>query len=259
MPNNTGAKEGFFEIYDRNSMTLKNKIMIPFVTDYLKQGLNGSGFQTADINPKTNEIAVSTYWLDGFGMGTTYSKEVRIYNIADGKLVRTIKPNQEVRNIFYPSNYNYTSTYDLIGVTYSGGTWLYQTKNGDYVRGDNFRAGENRIWLADGKTYITHSLSGIYFFDATGKQARKLNFDDNLKSVAIDESRNLLIAILTTNEIAYYNLNDFQKKLNIISMKDNDWIAYSPTGVINESSEKGTDKVFVAVGDEIKSLPRRPR
>ncbi len=257
VPNNTGSKEGFFEIYDRNSMTLKNKITIPFVTDYLKQGLNGSGFQAADINPKSNEIAVSTYWLDGFGTGTTYSKEARIFNLSSGELVRTIKPNEEIRNVFYPSNHNYTSTYDLLGITYSGGTWLYQTKSGEYVRRDNFRTGESRIWLADGKNYVTHSLSGIFFFDTSGKQTRKLNFDDNLQSVAIDENRNLLIAMLTTNEIVYYNLSDFQQKLTIISMKDNEWMAYSPNGEINDSSERGTDRIFVSKGDKMEAAPRR--
>ena len=62
------------------------------------------------------------------------------------------------------------------------------------------------------------------------------------------EDKNLMITITPQNEISFYDLAKFENRLTIISKKNNEWIAYAPTGEF-VSSINGTDKVYWSLGD----------
>lgn len=244
--NDVGAENGVILVYDRKSMALKAKIEIPLVTDYLVyRSLNDSGFSSFALNEAGTETVVTTYWQDGFGHADTNSKEARVFNLADGRLARSIKLTVEIAEVAYNRDEP-----KLLDVRTRGGTYVYERATGNYVRWENLRAYENRLRLRQQDAELRWSKEYLRYLDTKTGTTKQLNVEDYLVAVEIYEDKNLLITLGGANEISFYNLSTLDKGLSIIAKKNNEWIAYAPTGEF-VSSMNGTDKVFWLVGDEL--------
>ncbi|HJS82993.1 MAG TPA: hypothetical protein VJ742_09200, partial [Nitrososphaera sp.] len=244
LPNNTGAQEGIIEVYDRRTLTLKSKIKVPFVTGYLQYGtVNNSGFSGFAVDPKGTEAILSTYWQDGFGHSATYSQEARLYNLASGEKTRSIKPGVDVREVSYKKD-----SPDQLNVTYAGGTYTYDGQSDNYVGWNNLRADEHQRFMRSKKVEIRYGENYVRFADLATGENKQLLFNDDLVSIEIFEDKNLMVVLSTSNEISFYDLARLEKRLSIISKKDNEWIAYATTGEF-VSSINGADKVYWSLGD----------
>jgi len=237
---NTGNDSGFLEIYNNNFRQLR-RIDIPLVTAELQHGdLTGSGFQALAIGPDQQKAAISTYWLDGFKLGTTISSRVDVYNLYTGAITDSFFLNAQIHGLSYNKN----------------GALLFSTVHGSYGMDqpsaepyfESTRLPEEhelniesvRAKILWGKDFLTISKDGT--------PIKQLTFPDDLVGVQVFESKNLLLTLTTTNEITFYDLRGFDNRLTIVPKMENEWIAYTPQGNF-QASLFGSEKAFWSYGD----------
>jgi hypothetical protein len=213
--------------------------------------LNRSGFTALDINPSSTKVVFLTWWQDGFGMGTTYSKEVRLYDLSAGKQLPSIKTDGSVRTIAFNKEKG-----ELIDAATTGGTYTYK-QSGEFVAWNNKRSYESDLNLENGRGSIRWTPNYLRYTGVGQFQKKQLLFAGNIVNAAAFEDQNLLIALANTNEISFYDLSSFEKRLNIVSKKNNEWVAYAPSGDFI-SSANGTDKVLWIIGDQYLPLAMKP-
>jgi WD40 repeat protein/outer membrane protein OmpA-like peptidoglycan-associated protein len=246
MPLDSGSEQGVIEVYDRKSLALKSKTPLLLVLAYLEYGtLDNSGIDSFDVNETGTEAVVTSYWQDGFGHSASYAKEARVVNLADGKVLHSFKIGAEVRQVHYDPDQQ-----DHIHVLTRGSTYVYDRRTWDYVPGEfNLRAYEHDIRLKGGQADVRWGDDYLRYSDKKTGTSKQIVFKEDLINVEAFEDQNLLVTIGNSNEISFFDLSRLEKVLSIVSKKDSEWIAYTPSGEF-ASSINGTDKVFWLVGDQ---------
>lgn len=237
------SQSGFIETYSLITNKLTNEFKVDLVTDRLKYKIHNGGFEDISVTKDARYILLSTYWQDGFSSGTTYSKHVRIYDLKTGRKIRTIGLKNPAKKIRLSDDNS--DEFDLVT---SRATHTYDF-NGNKVETNPLEfQGLETIQLISRNSEISYMPSAIIYNDKTTNKITTINFPDNLLNVDIFSKSNLMVSLTTDNKIGLYDLDTITKQLTIVNKKNNEWIAYTPTGEF-ASSTNGTSRVFWTLGD----------
>ncbi len=210
---NEGGKDpyGHIIVYNFTSNKVLDSFSVYLICDQLKYKLQASRFKAADISPDGSKVAFSTFWQDGFGREWQYSRIVKIFDLHSGKVIKEIFVNSDIKKI------------------------VYQT--------------ETKILIND----FAYDMS-------TNKDVETNQSDKNLYSsmdlfrpveTKFDFSKlNLHIEVSTANELTFFNKKTNEQVLTIAAKKNNEWIAYAPSGEFT-SSLNGTKRVNWILGNKI--------
>jgi WD40 repeat protein len=246
MPVDFGSEDAIIETYDRKGPSKKWRTQVKVLTDYLRYGkLNASGVESFDINSAGTEAVITTYWQDGNGHANQFSKEARVISLADGKVLYSFHNDNEVRQVAFNRNNS-----DQIQVRTRSRAIVYDRRTWKQVSsGYDLRAFEHEIKLKGGESELRWGDDYLRLADIKSGQSKQIVFGENLRNVEVFEKQNLFVTIGNSNEISFFDLTRLEKVLSIISKKNNEWIAYAPSGEF-ASSINGTNKVFWLVGDQ---------
>jgi outer membrane protein OmpA-like peptidoglycan-associated protein len=239
---NKGNKFGDIDVYQNTGNCNKLRtITVPLLTGRLRHGqLNGSGFQDISISTDYQNVAVTSYWMDGFKLGATISKQVNVYTLANGTHVDSTYLTEQIYGLSYNKNR------DLVLKTIQG-TYNIDRTTQHLKFSSDLLPNEEELNLADGSAKIVWSREFLTVYKDS-KPLKKMIFPGNLIGVEVFESKNLLLTLTTENEISFYDLKGFENRLTIVPKKDNEWIAYTPQGNF-QSSLFGSEKAFWSYGD----------
>ncbi|HXB20571.1 MAG TPA: OmpA family protein, partial [Candidatus Solibacter sp.] len=237
---NRGAENGVVEIFDRKSWERRASLRAPLVTENLEYGsIAGSRIDSLDVAPDGSAVALVSAWMDGFGHPYTFSKDVRVFDVASGLLAERHNFSGQVSSVAFPDH-------DHLQVTLGNGTWSVERKTDARTAASEQVSGETVLPLRDGARIIW-SRAAIRKMQAGGAQV--LNTND-LVDVEVFKDRNLLVALSGSNEISFYALADLSKVITLISKRNGEWIAYAPSNEFS-ASPNGTDKVSWSLGDRL--------
>jgi outer membrane protein OmpA-like peptidoglycan-associated protein/DNA-binding beta-propeller fold protein YncE len=250
-PTNVGSKDGFVAIYDLHTLAVKSKIEVPLVTDYLRYSLFRSEFLSLDINRAGTEVVILSSWQDGFGMSTTYSQEIRTFDLSSGKQIHAIKFDDTARVVSYNKEKS-----ELIDVGTGRGTYTYKP-SGEFVSWSNKRSYETDLNLENSRGLIRWSPNYLRYTGLAEFQKRQLLFAGSLVDLAAFEKENVLVALTKGNEISFYDLSSLKKRQDIVSKKNNEWVAYTPDGNFIASAN-GAQRVVWVVGGKYLPIGQKP-
>jgi len=235
----TTDENGYAEVYDKMSLKKINAFSIQIPTERLVYDyLNDTRFTTVSSNNK-GKLAVITSWSDGFGMGVTTSKEIRLYDIQSGEKIKSIPCDRT----FDELNFSNDSTLAAINESFG---WIFNTNTGEY------------------KGYVAHGTTDVsYSFGAKGEKTLSKNYNilsfagsggglkytlPDLLNVSLFRKRNIAVTYETGNRIRFFGLNNFQEVITISNLYNNEWIAAKPSGQY-ESSLYGARNAYWGLGD----------
>jgi WD40 repeat protein len=193
MDANTGSDMGSVSVYDLSDFNLINSFDIKLSTRPLVYDrLGGSGFVSMAVNADVSKLIVATYWVDGWGMGASYTKIARIYNLNTGKIIRNISISEDIGNVDFITN-------EKVGVN----KLVYNITTGNYIEK------EKNVGDTLGRklpVYLNFDNNLNVEYTATNE----LNFSNRKSGAKV-----LTIAIKKQNEwIAYTPKGDFTSSLN---------------------------------------------
>lgn len=184
-------------------------MLVEMVTDELKYDLLGdSRFTEIAISPDQKYIALSTAWEDGWKQGETLSEVTRVFDFELGKLVQTF---EHVGQLVFKDNE--TLAIEGVGGLYNKST-TYSIKSGKEVG-------------VLGEDYVASTIA------SHDSWADKVSFPE----------RNLSVKVSKDNRIEFYNAKDDELALTILAKRDDNWIAFLPTGEFL-AAENGVDKIY---------------
>ncbi len=243
--NGTTSKEGHVVVFDKKSGDKVFSLNVPLVTDMLRWDGNvyGSGFTDVALSEDGGKLAVSTYWVDGFGHRATFSRYVRIFDTKSGELLQEIKVDDGQLSVFFLEDNSLEITGDYHTYTYNLTGELLESKT--RVLGQ-----WSEKFTHDGIQYtFQFSSSGFTLADSRGNIKRKNFSEGQLKSYVALPEKNMLVVATKDNELLMYQLPILSKQLTIVSRPDNEWIAYTSSGEY-ASSLDGTKEVKWFLGDD---------
>ena len=231
------STEAVMRVLDRETLSEISRAEFSFATAPLQYGeIHGSFFSGLSINSKESLIAVTTAWMDGYGHDYTYSRVVRIFDAKTGREVNAISNRNALNGLRFDDDES--TRIEMLEV---GGGWQgYDARSGKYLGWEPALA----VWeheLDDGRV-IEWSRDILRLGD------RSIFFHGTLRSIAVDESRNLLVALTNSNELVYFDVRTLERQLTVLVKSDGEWIAYAPSGEFT-SSLNGTNGVFWSLGD----------
>ena len=188
------------------------ELEVDMVTDILKyKNLTDSWFNSFAISPDRKRIALSTAWVDGWKQDETLSELTRVFDVETGK-----------KEIYF-----------------------------EQVGELSFKDNENVI-ITDKKS----NKSTVYSIK-TGRSAAALssknpsNIGSHTKwgNNALFPNKKLLVKVSKDNKILFINNKSKNLILTLLAKRNDEWIAYLPTGEFS-SSAHGIDKVYWEVNGE---------
>ncbi|MCK5335471.1 MAG: PD40 domain-containing protein, partial [Gammaproteobacteria bacterium] len=188
------------------------QVVVDMVTNSLEyRYLMKSRFKHLAISPDKKHIAIVTAWVDGWKRKEKTSKVTRVFNVETGSQVAKIEQAGEL--VFV----------DNETLAIASGTSL---KKGD-------------------------KLYSIVSAEVDGKLDKKaegivIGTHDKLSYRIKFEERNLLINVGKDNKLLYQDLKNNKHILSVIAKRNNEWIAYLPTGEYT-ASKNGDDKVVWSI------------
>nr|WP_321524265.1 OmpA family protein [uncultured Cohaesibacter sp.] len=254
-PEGSGDKstKAILELRDRQSLQVISSTRFDIVTQSLSyDAVYGSFFSGVAISDKEGLVGVTTAWKDGYGHDYTYSRVTRLFDVRSGDEVKSITNGKPLNNLRF--NEDDPSRIEMLEV---GGGWRgYDARSGRYIGWEPATS----VWTLklDNGQKIEWSRDMMRLGD------RSVFFGGTLASISADESRNLLLALTSSNELIYFDLRSFERQLTLLVKNDDEWIAYAPSGEFT-SSLNGTKGVFWSLGDNylpfeaLKSRFERPR
>ena len=231
------AEKGIIQILDHETLAPISRIEIPFFDGTLHyDAVYRTDFNDWSISSKEGLIAVSTRWQDGYGHGYSLSRNTRIFDIPSGKQVNVITSNKPGGSINFDSQEP-----ELVRISREAGGWyVYQARDGKYVRYEPATS-----------TY-THKLEGggklEWSRDTLRIGDRAAFFPGTIRSVVVDEKKNLIVAQTGGNELMFFDLARLERQLTIVVKNNDEWIAYAPSGEFTASLD-GAKGVFWSLGD----------
>tara|TARA_R110000751_G_scaffold10055_4_gene37387 strand:+ start:8632 stop:13500 length:4869 start_codon:yes stop_codon:yes gene_type:complete len=231
------AEKGIVQILDHETLAPLSRIEIPFFDGTLYyDAVYRTDFNDVSISSKAGLLALSTRWQDGYGHGYSVSRNTRIFDVLSGKQVKVISSSQPGESIDFDSK-----DAELVRIQQkSGGWYVYQARDGKYVRFDPATS-----------TY-THKLEGggklEWSRDTLRIGDRAAFFPGTIRSVVVDEKKNLIVAQTGGNELMFFDLARLERQLTIVVKNNDEWIAYAPSGEFTASLD-GAKGVFWSLGD----------
>lgn len=231
-PPRGGDDTGIAVTYDHRTGEIVSRFEVELPTEYLRYGGSYEGGFSAAALRHDGLLALSTYWMDGYARGNTYSERARLYDTRTGEPVSEVNVERRVRRLGFAG--------DTLLAGTNFGFQRYHARTAaplDYEQGPLDRA----LRLDDGRTLTWNELA-IRLEEATIHPAQAI------VGLAVDESRNLIATLSGVNELTLYDLRDLERQLTIIPQREGEWLAYAPDGTFSASLH-GADHAIWTLGD----------
>jgi WD40 repeat protein/outer membrane protein OmpA-like peptidoglycan-associated protein len=235
MPANEGSDTGTICIYDRSTQSLNVSFSVPLVTAALEyDGIYRSGFASLALTEAGDEVAVVSWWQDGFGHGRTMSRLARIFNVSTSKIRGRVEIRSAISSVAFEGEGD-----RYLDVTSGSSTGVYRTSDLVWERNADVASGEATFRLASGES-LHWAVNYVRTTHAVLPMPEMIH-------AAVFEDQNLFVTLNSRNEIIFYDLKTFDPKLTVVNKKGGEWIAYAPSGEFT-SSLHGADKVYWSLG-----------
>ncbi|MBD1544864.1 OmpA family protein [Roseibium aggregatum] len=250
-PGKDTAETGIVEVRDRETLKRISRFEVPFVTDrLLYDKLYGTDFTGLAVS-KEGLLTLSTRWKDGYGHGYTESRLTRVFDAKSGEELNVISSSKNVTGVGFDSEDG-----SLVRILQNNNFWYYyEARTGRYVRSSTIGT-IYKHKLDDGRTIE-------WSYDVLRLGGHQVFFRGTLRDIAVHESKNLIVALTSANELVFFDLGKLERQLTIVIKNNDQWLAYAPTGEF-AASLAGTDNVYWSLGDNylpfdaLKSRYERP-
>lgn len=216
---------------------LVGRVTADLVTEPLRYGrLLDAGIGGVAIDAAGGQLAMISYWQDGVGRPRTYSSQLRVFGLADGKPRGTIALNGQISDVAFVA-------------AAGGGAWRLKTG----AVWSTYAASDRRyVSRESALPYFEHALADgrkvVWSRSVLRLGERQVVFPETLRSVASHPGRRLLLAQTYANEIHFYDLDSLERKLTLVPRHDGEWLAHAPTGEFTASMH-GTKGAYWSLGD----------
>ncbi|QHI38055.1 hypothetical protein IMCC3317_34390 [Kordia antarctica] len=254
---NDNVKQGEIALVNKSDFKFINKYPdISLIEDILKyQGgiVPFAGFHTIDITENGKELIYATYWQDGTGHELSYSKKCRVIDLSQKLylIIKTIKTDREIKQA------SYVGKNDSV-IKISEGT---QNKTFDRKRFESLSYDSNSLYevsinLKNGDI-LKYSSNAISIERKNGTKDFIRYPYSNLIDLEVFEEKNLFISLTNLNQIEFFDLNKFAKRLTIIPKKNNEYFSYTPNGQYLSSNKFGNKVIWLSNNRflELETLP----
>jgi WD40 repeat protein len=109
---------GKITLVDLNTGEHLTEISVPMMTGSLEYTLQDPTFERISLSPDGKRVLVLTSWADGYGRGTVYSSQVRIFNVKTGKLQQVLDAYKDIRGCWFEED-------GTVRIVTTGGRFLY--------------------------------------------------------------------------------------------------------------------------------------
>jgi WD40 repeat protein len=232
---NQASDAGKVCIYDLATHSMKASFSVPLVTGALRfDRIYRSGFASLALTNAGDQVALVTWWQDGFGHEGTNSRLARIFNVSTGDLREKVEMASEVSEVAFEGQDD-----RYFRVTSGSSTSTYRTSDAEWDHAVDVAMGEAPIHFAEGET--------IYWAINYLRKSKALTPMPAMIHAAAFEAQNLLVTLNSRNELIFYDLKTFDTKLTVVNKNGGEWIAYAPSGEF-ASSLHGAEKVYWELG-----------
>jgi uncharacterized caspase-like protein/WD40 repeat protein len=217
--------KGEIEIWDKDTFSRVAAFSFPLCTESTRLGLYSPGIEDIAVDETSGIVAVATSWDDGWGTSGVTSRNVQRYDFK-GEALPPLRLTEEAQGLQYLPDGTLRVRFKDRSAVYRGLERVSKYSSTS-MRELSLRGDQRLLW----------NNSHVELRD------RRLVFPGNLDDILVDQDRNLLIAVLSYNEISFFDLETFQHRCSLVVKDAAAWLAYTPSGEY-ASSERGADFAY---------------